>query len=56
MENNTRPFAGYGKKRFFTSFEYVGDEFFSLDDGMMMQFGFFLTSTFDFFFFIVFAR
>lgn len=24
-------------KRFSTSFEYVGDEFFSLDDGMMMQ-------------------
>lgn len=31
----------YEKKRShlnFTSFEYVGDEFFSLDDGMMMQF------------------
>lgn len=25
-------------KRLSTSFEYVGDEFFSLDDGMMMQF------------------
>lgn len=43
------------KKRFFTSFEYVGDEFFSLDDGMMMQFGFF-SHVYVLLFFIVFAR
>ena len=32
MENKKK------KEVIYTSFEYVGDEFFSLDDGMMMQF------------------
>jgi hypothetical protein len=46
MENNrkTQSLTTAASLTALTSFEYVGDEFFSLDDGMMMQLGFVLDS------------